>query len=125
MVVLFIELEQRTSPPIASTRHSSPMQTPRMGTLPIPHAITSLEIPESVVGCPGPGEMTIRSRSPLSYIACVSARLVIIQTTSSAFLLVPISAPFYSPRLTAKLTRPPYAQTHLNIGNGDLVISPD
>jgi hypothetical protein len=61
--------EPPTSPPKTSTMHSKPMQTPSTGTLPIPHLITSRLIPLSVVGWPGPGEMTTRSRSPASYIA--------------------------------------------------------
>ncbi len=33
------------------------MHTPNTGTLPLKNSIASLEIPESVLGCPGPGEM--------------------------------------------------------------------
>lgn len=58
-----------TSPPSTSTRHSSPMQTPRIGILPIPQVITSRLIPLSVFGCPGPGLMITRSRSPASNIS--------------------------------------------------------
>jgi len=46
------------SPPNTSTRHSNPMQTPRIGTFPVKCLIASREIPESVCGCPGPGEIT-------------------------------------------------------------------
>jgi hypothetical protein len=46
------------SPPNTSTRHSSPMHTPRIGTFPAKYLIASREIPESVRGCPGPGDTT-------------------------------------------------------------------
>ncbi len=44
-------------PPYRSTKHSKPMHTPRIGTFPWKYSIAGFEIPESVFGCPGPGEM--------------------------------------------------------------------
>jgi len=60
---------RHTSPPKTSTRHSNPIQIPNIGNLPIPQVRTSLLIPLSVEGCPGPGLITTRSRSPASNIA--------------------------------------------------------
>lgn len=73
------------------------MQTPRMGSLPIPQVITSRLTPLSVEGCPGPGLMTTRSRSPASNIACCSYQQWLSRTWG--------------------------AQTHLDLLDGDLVIS--
>ena len=50
--------------------HSRPIQTPRTGTLPIAQVMISLQIPESVRGCPGPGEITIDLSCLALYISC-------------------------------------------------------
>jgi len=46
------------SPPRTSAGHSEPMQTPKIGTLPMKYVMAACEIPASVCGCPGPGEIT-------------------------------------------------------------------
>jgi hypothetical protein len=50
--------------------HSRPIHTPSTGTLPIAQVMMSLQIPESVRGCPGPGEMTIDRNRLALYISC-------------------------------------------------------
>jgi hypothetical protein len=49
--------------------HSRPIHTPSTGTLPIAQVMISLQIPESVRGCPGPGEMTIDRNRLALYIS--------------------------------------------------------
>lgn len=55
--------------------HSRPIHTPSTGTLPIAQVMMSLQIPESVRGCPGPGEMTIDLSRLALYISCEPNRI--------------------------------------------------